>query len=131
MSSWWSEAGNRQEELMLCLRGADKANEQHYEVSTAFIQSCLGPNMKYSCVGVLPLRLFAPPDPFGFRSCCLYPTGKETLEEAEVLMLEDYCRKAKLEDGQDVLDLGCGWGSLCLYVAQVRLVFSFVLKAEC
>ena len=80
--------------------------------------SCLGPNAKYSC--------------------CLYPTGKETLEEAEVLMLESYCEKAHLKDGQDVLDLGCGknpswtdsvlvlmlyaytgWGSLSLYLAQV------------
>ncbi|TFK53664.1 S-adenosyl-L-methionine-dependent methyltransferase [Heliocybe sulcata] len=75
-----------------------KANEQHYEVSTNFILSCLGPYAKYSS--------------------CLYPTGKETLEEAEVLMLESYCEKAQLKDGQDVLDLGCGWGSLSLYLAQ-------------
>lgn len=76
----------------------EKANEQHYEVSTSFIMSCLGPYAKYSS--------------------CLYPTGKETLEEAEILMLESYCEKAKLKDGQDVLDLGCGWGSLSLYLAQ-------------
>ncbi|KAH8119005.1 S-adenosyl-L-methionine-dependent methyltransferase, partial [Phellopilus nigrolimitatus] len=75
-----------------------KANEQHYEVPTKFILSCLGPYAKYSS--------------------CLYPTGKETLEEAEVLMLESYCKKAQLKDGQDVLDLGCGWGSLSLYLAQ-------------
>lgn len=62
--------------------------------------SCLGPHMKYSS--------------------CLFPTGNETLEEAEVLMFEDYCKKAKLQDGMDVLDLGCGWGSLSLYLAQVR-----------
>lgn len=67
-------------------------SEQHYEVSTAFIMSCLGPHMKYSS--------------------CLFPTGKETLEEAEVLMFEDYCKKAKLEDGMDVLDLGCVISSL-------------------
>jgi cyclopropane fatty-acyl-phospholipid synthase-like methyltransferase len=54
-------------------------------------------------------------------SCCLYPTGKETLAEAETLMLESYCEKAKLQDGMDVLDLGCGWGSLCLFLAKVRL----------
>lgn len=34
-------------------------------------------------------------------------------------MLEDYCRKAKLEDGMSLLDMGCGWGSLCLYLARV------------
>jgi cyclopropane fatty-acyl-phospholipid synthase-like methyltransferase len=38
--------------------------------------------------------------------------------EAEILMMESYCTKAKLKDGQDVLDLGCGWGSLSLYLAQ-------------
>ncbi|KAF9269325.1 S-adenosyl-L-methionine-dependent methyltransferase [Marasmius fiardii PR-910] len=76
----------------------DKANEQHYEVSTDFILSTLGPYAKYSS--------------------CLYPTGKETLEEAEILMLESYCEKAQLVDGLDILDLGCGWGSLSLYLAQ-------------
>ncbi|KAF7376533.1 (S)-coclaurine N-methyltransferase [Mycena sanguinolenta] len=77
---------------------ADKANEQHYEVPTKFIISTLGPYAKYSS--------------------CLYPTGKETVAEAEVLMLESYCQKAQLKDGQDVLDLGCGWGSLSLFLAQ-------------
>lgn len=41
-------------------------------------------------------------------SSCLYPTGKETIEQAEELMLESYCEKAKLTDGIDILDLGCG-----------------------
>ncbi|KAJ3925687.1 MAG: S-adenosyl-L-methionine-dependent methyltransferase [Lentinula lateritia] len=76
----------------------DKANEQHYEVSTNFILSTLGPCAKYSA--------------------CLFPSGNESLEEAEVLMLESYCEKAQLQDGQDVLDLGCGWGSLSLYLAK-------------
>ncbi|GJE97731.1 SAM-dependent methyltransferase [Phanerochaete sordida] len=76
----------------------EKANEQHYEVSTEFIMTCLGPYAKYSS--------------------CLYPTGKETLEEAEVLMLESYCEKAQLKDGLDILDLGCGWGSLSIYLAE-------------
>ncbi|KIJ04747.1 hypothetical protein PAXINDRAFT_94351, partial [Paxillus involutus ATCC 200175] len=67
-------------------------------VSTRFILSCLGPYAKYSS--------------------CLYPTGNETLEEAEVLMLESYCEKAQLKDGMAVLDLGCGWGSLSIYLAQ-------------
>lgn len=52
------------------------------------MMSCLGPYAKYSS--------------------CLYPTGKESLEEAEVLMMDLYCKEAKLKDGQDVLDLGCG-----------------------
>lgn len=76
----------------------EKANEQHYEVPTSFILSTLGPRAKYSS--------------------CLYPTGNETLEEAEVLMLESYCEKAELEDGMHILDLGCGWGSVSLFLAQ-------------
>jgi cyclopropane fatty-acyl-phospholipid synthase-like methyltransferase len=52
----------------------------------------------------------------------LYPTGKETLEQAEVLMLESYCEKAQVKDGLDILDLGCGWGSLSLFLAEVRPV---------
>ncbi|KAF8893483.1 S-adenosyl-L-methionine-dependent methyltransferase [Infundibulicybe gibba] len=74
----------------------EKANEQHYEcVSTNFILSTLGP--------------------FGKYSSCLYPTGKESLAQAETLMLESYCEKAQLKDGLDILDLGCGmWSDLCL-----------------
>lgn len=63
-----------------------------FQVSTEFILSCLGEYAKYSS--------------------CLYPTGKETLDEAEVAMMESYCCKAKLRDGMDILDLGCGmWRS--------------------
>lgn len=64
-----------------------KANSQHYEVGTGILQGCLGPRMKYSC--------------------CLYPTGRETLGQAEVEMLESYVDKADLADGQRILDLGC------------------------
>ena len=63
------------------------ANTQHYEVGTNFLKACLGPRMKYSC--------------------CLYPTGKETLGQAEVEMLEAYVEKAQLMDGMKILDLGC------------------------
>ena len=63
------------------------ANTQHYEVGTGVLKACLGPRMKYSC--------------------CLYPTGKETLGQAEVQMLETYVEKAKLADGMRILDLGC------------------------
>jgi cyclopropane-fatty-acyl-phospholipid synthase len=73
------------------------ANEQHYEVPTAFYQFCLGKRLKYSG--------------------CLYPTGRETLDEAEELMLALYAERAQLTDGQEILELGCGWGSLALYNA--------------
>lgn len=80
-------------------RATDKANEQHYEVTSDFFSRCLGSRLKYSC--------------------CLYPTRRETLEEAELAMLESYVEKAELVDGMDILDLGCGWGSLCLFLAEV------------
>ena len=52
-------------------------------------------------------------------SSCLYPTGKETLAQAEMAMLECYVERAQLADGQHILDLGCGWGSACLYLAEI------------
>ncbi|ORZ38269.1 S-adenosyl-L-methionine-dependent methyltransferase [Catenaria anguillulae PL171] len=76
----------------------DKANEQHYEVDTEFFRQCLGKNMKYSC--------------------CLYPRGDESLDEAEDAMLELYTERAELVDGLSILDMGCGWGSLSLFLAQ-------------
>lgn len=74
------------------------ANEQHYEVPTPFYQYCLGARLKYSG--------------------CYYPTGKETLNQAEERMLALYAERAQLEDGLSLLELGCGWGSLCLYNAE-------------
>ncbi|KAG9289522.1 hypothetical protein G9A89_002295 [Geosiphon pyriformis] len=76
----------------------DAANKQHYEVSTEFMQMSLGKRMKYSA--------------------CLFPTGTETLDEAEERMLETYCEKAQINDGLEILDLGCGWGSLCLFLCE-------------
>ncbi|KAI9714775.1 MAG: hypothetical protein M1820_000064 [Bogoriella megaspora] len=75
------------------------ANEQHYEVGTGVLKGMLGPRMKYSS--------------------CLYPTGRETLAQAEVAMLEVVKERAGLGDGMRVLDLGCGWGSAALYFAEV------------
>ena len=74
-----------------------EANTQHYEVPAEFFQLCLGRRMKYSG--------------------CLYPTGRETLDEAEEAMLAVYVERAQLADGQSILDLGCGWGALSLYLA--------------
>jgi cyclopropane-fatty-acyl-phospholipid synthase len=74
------------------------ANEQHYEVPTELFELMLGPSLKYSS---------------GY-----WPDGVETLEQAETAMLELTCARARLADGQDVLDLGCGWGSLSLHVAR-------------
>jgi len=74
----------------------DAANEQHYEVPAQFYRHVLGPHMKYSCA--------------------LW-SGVSGLEEAEAAMLDLTCRRARLEDGQDLLELGCGWGSLSLCMA--------------
>jgi cyclopropane-fatty-acyl-phospholipid synthase len=76
----------------------DAANEQHYEVPAEFFQLSLGRNLKYSC--------------------CLYPTGRETLDAAEELMLNLTCERAGLADGMRILELGCGWGSLSLWMAR-------------
>lgn len=74
------------------------ANEQHYEVPTAFYRLCLGRRLKYSG--------------------CFYQTGSESLNEAEEAMLAVYVERARLQDGQSILELGCGWGSLSLYLAE-------------
>lgn len=74
------------------------ANEQHYEVPTRFFQLCLGQRLKYSS--------------------CFYPKGDESLDEAENAMLALYGERAELSDGQDILELGCGWGSLTLWMAE-------------
>ncbi len=76
----------------------DAANQQHYEVPPGFYELVLGRHLKYSS--------------------CYYPTGRETLDEAEAAMLALTCERAALADGQDVLELGCGWGSLSLWMAE-------------
>jgi cyclopropane-fatty-acyl-phospholipid synthase len=74
------------------------ANEQHYEVPAAFFHGHLGPRLKYSCA--------------------YYPNGNETLAEAENKMFRLYAERAGLKDGMRILDLGCGWGSLSLWLAE-------------
>ncbi len=74
------------------------ANAQHYEVPAEFFQTVLGKRLKYSC---------------GY-----WPDNRRTLDQSEEAMLELYCERARLEDGQAVLELGCGWGSLTLYLAE-------------
>lgn len=76
---------------------ADAANRQHYEVPADFFRLCLGRQLKYSS--------------------CYYPTGAETLDQAEDAMLALYGERAALADRQDILELGCGWGSLTLWMA--------------
>ena len=74
------------------------ANEQHYEVPAEFFSEVLGENRKYSC--------------------CHWPAGVSTLGEAEAAALRLTVERADVHDGMKVLDLGCGWGSLSLWVAE-------------
>ena len=74
------------------------ANEQHYEVPAEFFAEVLGEHRKYSC--------------------CFWPTGAGTLGEAEEAALKTTVERAGIRDGMKVLDLGCGWGSLSLWVAE-------------
>ncbi|MFZ8886314.1 MAG: SAM-dependent methyltransferase [Steroidobacteraceae bacterium] len=83
-------------ESPIAINTAD-ANEQHYEVPTAFYQRVLGRHLKYSC--------------------CLYPAGRTSLDEAEATMLALTAERAGLQDGDRILELGCGWGSLSLWMA--------------
>ena len=75
----------------------DAANTQHYEVPPDFFVRVLGPHRKYSA--------------------CYWPLGVTTLAAAETAMLELNAERAQLADGQDILDLGCGWGSFALWAA--------------
>ena len=74
-----------------------EANEQHYEVPSAFFERVLGKHLKYSS--------------------CYYAPGVTNLDEAEATMLALTCERAQLRDGEEILELGCGWGSLTLWMA--------------
>ena len=76
----------------------DAANEQHYEMPTRFFQLCLGKHLKYSS---------------GY-----WPEGCTSIDESEAIMLKMTCERAQLQDGQRILELGCGWGSLSLWMAE-------------
>ncbi len=74
------------------------ANEQHYEVPASFFEHVMGEHLKYSC--------------------CFWPEDECSLTEAEAAALELTAKRAGIEDGMKVLDLGCGWGSLSLWMAE-------------
>jgi cyclopropane-fatty-acyl-phospholipid synthase len=76
----------------------DEANSQHYEVPADFFARALGPQRKYSC--------------------CFYPHDDTSLEQAETHALAETVKHAAIEDGMSILELGCGWGSLSLYLAR-------------
>ena len=96
-------AAERTQAFVETLRGAElapmphRANAQHYELPAEFFGEILGPHRKYSC--------------------SFWPEGVHRLDDAETAALEATCARAGLADGQRVLELGCGWGSLSLWMA--------------
>lgn len=99
------EARRRRDEAFLERLGSgpialapESANAQHYEVPAAFFERVLGPRLKYSSGH--------------------WPEGVGTLAQAEEAMLELTCDRAGIEDGMAILDLGCGWGALALWLAE-------------
>jgi cyclopropane-fatty-acyl-phospholipid synthase len=76
----------------------EQANAQHYEVPADFFGLVLGPQRKYSC--------------------CYWPEGVDSLAAAEAAALALTCERAGMADGQAILELGCGWGSLTLWMAE-------------
>ena len=83
--------------LPIALNTAE-ANTQHYEIPARFFELVLGPQRKYSC--------------------CFYRDERDTLAQAEERALELTAEHARLADGQNILELGCGWGSLSLWMAR-------------
>jgi cyclopropane-fatty-acyl-phospholipid synthase len=84
-------------ESPICLETGESAR-QHYGLPSNFFQEILGPRMKFSC--------------------CLFSPDGAGLEQAEEAMLSETCQKAEIEDGMEVLDLGCGWGVLSFWIAE-------------
>jgi cyclopropane-fatty-acyl-phospholipid synthase len=76
----------------------DEANDQHYEIPASFFELILGSRRKYSC--------------------CYYETPQSTLDEAERKALALTAEHAGIAHGQEILELGCGWGSLTLWLAE-------------
>jgi len=74
------------------------ANDQHYEVPSSFFKHCLGEHLKYSC--------------------CYWDDSTNNLSQAEISMLNLTCKRADLSDGQRILELGCGWGAISLWMAK-------------
>lgn len=76
----------------------DKPNRQHYEIPAEFFRRILGKHLKYSC--------------------CYFADGVTELDDAEAAALGVTCERAGLSDGMRILELGCGWGSLSLWMAE-------------
>lgn len=88
----------RRMEKLPVVEAASEANKQHYEVPSEFFRRVLGSRLKYSCG--------------------LWTDDFQPLDESEEAMLALTCERAELVDGMEILELGCGWGSLSLWMAE-------------
>jgi cyclopropane-fatty-acyl-phospholipid synthase len=79
------------------LRRDREAIQHHYDVSNEFYRMILGPTMVYSCA--------------------YFDSPEDSLEDAQTRKLDVICRKLKLQPGERMLDIGCGWGSLMIHAA--------------
>ena len=91
--SWIEELNGR-----VIAESSEQSKEQHYEVPTDYFNLALGPHLKYSC--------------------CIWDENTDSLEKAEEAALKLTCERADLQNGQSILELGCGWGSLSLWMAE-------------
>lgn len=88
----------------------EAANEQHYELPPEFFEKILGRNLKYSCCYW--------PDDLSYKKIKKEPDLESQLDQAEDEMLKLTAARAEIENGQNILELGCGWGSLSFYLAR-------------
>ena len=72
--------------------------QHHYDVSNEFYRLFLGPTMVYSCA--------------------YFDSEEDSLEEAQRRKLDVICQKLRLQPGERMLDIGCGWGSLMIHAAE-------------
>ena len=93
-----SQSGIGRDESLEIAVETTAANEQHYEVPAKFYEMVLGINRKYSC--------------------CWWDAHTENLDDAEELALARTVANAGIQDGMRILDLGCGWGSLTVWLAE-------------
>jgi cyclopropane-fatty-acyl-phospholipid synthase len=80
------------------LRGSRNNIHQHYDLKTDFYRLWLDPQLVYTCA--------------------YFPSASATLEEAQIAKMDYVCRKLQLHSGECVVDAGCGWGALALYMAK-------------
>jgi cyclopropane-fatty-acyl-phospholipid synthase len=88
----------------------EAANEQHYELPPEFFEKILGRNLKYSCCYWS--------DDLSYQKLKKKNDLQQRLDQAEDEMLNLSVERAEIENGQNILELGCGWGSLSFYLAK-------------